>query len=50
MKFYTTPLKKNRRGTLSNSFYEVNIILTPKSDKDNTKPENYRPKSLINID
>ena len=30
-------------GTLPNSFYEATITLTPKSDKDNTKKENYRP-------
>ena len=37
-------------GTLLNSFYEVTITLTPKPDKDNTKKENYRPISLMNID
>ena len=37
-------------GTLSNSFYEATITLTPKLDKDNTKKENYRPISLMNID
>ena len=37
-------------GTLSNSFYEATITLTPKSDKDNTKKENYRPISLMTID
>ena len=37
-------------GTLSNSFYEATITLTPKPDKDNTKKENYRPISLMNID
>ena len=37
-------------GTLSNSFYEATITLTPKSDKDNTKKENYRPISLMNIE
>ena len=35
---------------LLNSFYEATIILIPKSDKDNTKKENNRPISLINID
>ena len=37
-------------GTLPNSFYEATITLLPKPDKDNTKKENYRPKSLMNID
>ena len=37
-------------GTLSSSFYEATITLIPKPDKDNTKKENYRPISLMNID
>ena len=37
-------------GTLPNSFYEATITLIPKSDKDVTKKENYRPITLINID
>ena len=37
-------------GTLSNSFYEATITLIPKTDKDVTKKENYRPISLMNID
>ena len=37
-------------GTLPNSLYEATITLIPKPDKDNTKEENYRPVSLMNID
>ena len=55
--------KTVEEGILSNSFCEATIILIPKPDKDNTKKtkttqnspefpnkENYRPKSLMNID
>ena len=37
-------------GTLPNLFYKATITLIPKPDKDNTKNENYRPKSLLKID
>ena len=38
------------KGTLPNSFYEATITPIPKPDKGNTKKENYRPMSWINID
>ena len=43
-------LKIQEDGRLQNSFYEANIILIPKPDKDTTKKENFRPIELMNID
>ena len=40
--------KTEEDGRLPNSFYEANIILNPKQDKD--KKENFKPISLMNID
>ena len=41
--------KIEMEGKLPNSFYEASITLIPKSDKDPTKNENYRPIYLMNI-
>ena len=41
--------KISEEGTLPNSFYEAEITLIPKSDKDITKRENHRPISLVSI-
>ena len=37
-------------GNLPDSFYEASITLIPKPDKDPSKKENYRQRSLMNID
>ena len=42
--------KSTEEETYPNSLYEATITLIPKPDKDNTKKENYRPISLMNID
>ena len=42
--------KMAKEGKIPDSFYEAIITLIPKPDKDATKKENYRPKSLMNID
>ena len=41
--------KTAEEGTLPNSFYEATITLITNPDKDNTKKENCRPVSLMNI-
>jgi hypothetical protein len=41
--------KIEREGKMPNSFYEASIALIPKSGKDNSKKENYRPIFLLNI-
>uniref|UniRef100_A0A8D1KKM2 RNA-directed DNA polymerase n=1 Tax=Sus scrofa TaxID=9823 RepID=A0A8D1KKM2_PIG len=42
--------KVEEEGALPKTFYDATITLIPKSDKDTTKKENYRPISLMNID
>ena len=38
--------KMETEGTLPNSFYDATITLIPKTNKDSTKKENFRPISL----
>ena len=47
---YSLFQKTAEEGKLPNLFYEATITLIPKPDKDATKKENYRPKSLLNVD
>ena len=42
--------KIEMEGKLLNSFYEANITLIPKPDRDPTKKENYRLISLMDMD
>ena len=42
--------QKVEEETLPKTFYEATIILIPKPDTDTPKKENYRPKTLMNID
>ena len=46
--------KLSEEGTIPNTLYEATItwfwFWPPKPDKDNTKKENHRPVSLMNID
>ena len=44
----TIPINPER-GNPSKSFYESNIILIPKPDRDSTKKENFRPISMMNV-
>jgi hypothetical protein len=41
--------KIEMEGSLPNLFYEATVTLIPKSHKDSTKKEKFRPMSLINI-
>ena len=41
--------QKSEEGLLCNSFYEANIILTPKPGRNTIKKENFRAIFLTNI-
>ena len=42
--------KTAEEGALPNLFYEAIITMIPKPDKENTRKENYRSISVMNID
>ena len=42
--------KYEEEGTLPDLFYKARIALVPKSVKETTRKENYRPISMPNID
>ena len=42
--------KIETEGTLPNSFYKATLTIIPKPNKDQTRKENLRPISLMNID
>ena len=42
--------KIEEEGTFPNSFYKASITLMPKSEKNNTRKENSRLMSVMNVD